>query len=147
MLKSLKNNKIISARKRGISPVEYIKEKAVAYKSVSSLDTTLFQNTNRPKLKRVKRKVINDRDISPALFEKLKAKCIKECSELKQKNIIEVLCKLNLSNVTIAKIVNDLVDGANATQGSIASMIRFLKTSQTSQKMAQELDKLLGDDL
>ena len=98
-------------------------------------------------MKRVKRKVINDRDISPALFEKLKAKCIKECSELKQNNIIEVLCKLNLSNVTIARIVNDLVDGANATQGSIASMIRFLKTSQTSQKMAQELDKLLGDDL
>ena len=147
MLKSLKNNKILSVRKKGISPAEYIREKAVAYQPASSLDTTLFQNTNRPKLKRVKRKVINDRDISPALFEKLKAKCIKECSELKQKNIIEVLCKLNLSNVTIARIVNDLVDGANATQGSIASMIRFLKTSQTSQKMAQELDKLLGDDL
>ena len=126
MLKSLKNNKILSVRKKGISPAEYIREKAVAYQPASSLDTTLFQNTNRPKLKRVKRKVINDRDISPALFEKLKAKCIKECSELKQKNIIEVLCKLNLSN---------------------ASMIRFLKTSQTSQKMAQELDKLLGDDL
>lgn len=140
MLKSLKNNKILSVRKREISPVE-------PTSSLDTLGTTLFQNTNRPKLKRVKRKVINDRDISPALFEKLKAKCIKECSELKQKNIIEVLCKLNLSNVTIAKIVNDLVDGANATQGSIASMIRFLKTSQTSQKMAQELDKLLGDDL
>lgn len=148
MLNTLKkNNKIISVRKRGISPIEYIKEKAEAYQPSPSLDTTLFQNTNRPKLKRVKRKVINDRDISPSLFEKLKAKCIKECSELKQKNIIEVLCKLNLSNVTIARIVNDLVDGANATQGSIASMIRFLKTSQTSQKMAQELDKLLGDDL
>lgn len=147
MLKSLKNNKILSVRKRGISPVEYIKEKAVAYQPASSLDTTLFQNTNRPKLKRVKRKIINDRDISPSLFEKLKNKCVKECKELKQKDIIEVLYKLNLSNVTIAKIVNDLIDGANATQGSIASMIRFLKTSQTSQKMAQELDKLLNYDL
>ena len=107
----------------------------------------VFKNTNRPKLKRVKRKIINDRDISPSLFEKLKNKCVKECGELKQKNIIEVLYKLNISNVTIARVINDLIKEANATQGSVASMIRFLKTSQTSQKMAQELDKLLEDDL
>lgn len=151
MLNTLKkNNKIISMRKRDGQDIYTNKGFALGNKtltSFSSSDTTLFKNTNRPKLKRVKRKIINDRDISPSLFEKLKNKCVKECKELKQKDIIEVLYKLNLSNVTIAKIVNDLVEGANATQGSIASMIRFLKTSQTSQKMAQELDKLLGDDL
>ena len=141
MLKRFNTTMLSSKRNEG-------KSSGVVCSSLSSsLDTTLFQNTNRPKLKRVKRKIINDRDISPSLFEKLKNKCVKECKELKQKDIIEVLYKLNLSNVTIAKIVNDLIDGANATQGSIASMIRFLKTSQTSQKMAQELDKLLEDDL
>lgn len=146
MLKRFKNNNITSMRK-GSNPIgEKVGRGICRYSShLDTVGTTLFQNTNRPKLKRVKRKIINDRDISPSLFEKLKTKCLKECKELKQKDIIEVLYKLNLSNVTIAKIVNDLVDGANATQGSIASMIRFLKTSQTSQKMAQELDRLLED--
>lgn len=142
MLKRFNTTMLNSKRSEG-------KSLGIVYASPSSdtLGTTLFKNTNRPKLKRVKRKIINDRDISPSLFEKLKNKCVKECKELKQKDIIEVLYKLNLSNVTIAKIVNDLIDDANATQGSIASMIRFLKTSQTSQKMAQELDNLLDEEL
>ena len=119
MLKKFNTTMLSSKRNEG-------KSSGVVFSSLStSSDTTLFRNTNRPKLKRTKRKIINDRDISPSLFEKLKKKCQMSCVELKQKNII----------------------GANATQGSVASMIRFLKTSQTSQKMAQELDKLLEDDL
>ena len=141
MLKRFNTTMLSSKRNEG-------KSSGVVYSSLSSsLDTTLFKTNVRPKLKRAKRKIINDRDISPSLFEKLKKKCQTSCVELKQKNIIEVLYKLNLSNVTIARVINDLVEGANATQGSVASMIRFLKTSQTSQKMAQELDKLLEDDL
>ena len=141
MLKKFNTTMLSSKRNEG-------KSSGVVFSSLStSSDTTLFRNTNRPKLKRTKRKIINDRDISPSLFEKLKKKCQMSCVELKQKNIIEVLYELNLSNVTIARVINDLVEGANATQGSVASMIRFLKTSQTSQKMAQELDKLLEDDL
>lgn len=141
MLKRFNTTMLSSKRNEG-------KSSGAVYSSLSpSLDTTLFKTNVRPKLKRTKRKIINDRDISPSLFEKLKKKCQTSCVELKQKNIIEVLYELNLSNVTIARVINDLVEGANATQGSVASMIRFLKTSQTSQKMAQELDKLLEDDL
>lgn len=140
MLKRFNTTMLNSKRSEG-------KSLGVVYSSLSTSDTTLFQNTNRPKLKRVKRKIINDRDISPSLFEKLKLRCKKECATLTQKNIIEVLYSLNISNITLARIINDLIPDAKATQGSVASMIRFLKTSQTSQKMAQELDKLLEDDL
>ena len=115
--------------------------------SVNASGTTLFRKEVRPKIKREKRKIINDRDISPSLFEKLKNKCKRECLTLSQKNIIELLYPLNISNITLAKIVNDLVEGANATQGSIASMIRFLKQSEKSVDMAKELEKLLEEDL
>lgn len=146
MLKSFKNNNIVSMRKRS-GDISIEGKGGVVYSSVSSLDTTLFKNANRPKLKRTKRKIINDRDISPSLFEKLKLKCKKECATLTQKNIIEVLYSLNISNITLARIINDLIPDAKATQGSIASMIRFIKTSQTSKNMANELDKLLDKEL
>ena len=145
MLKSFSNNKIYSMRKcnRDIS----IEGKGGRISSPPSSGTTLFRKEVRPKIKREKRKIINDRDISPSLFEKLKNKCKRECLTLSQKNIIELLYPLNISNITLAKIVNDLVEGANATQGSIASMIRFLKQSEKSVDMAKELEKLLEEYL
>lgn len=142
MLKTFKNNKIISMRKGNIS----IGEK-VDISSLSSADTTLFKKEVRPKLKREKRKVINDKDISPSLYEKLKLKCLSLGFELKQKDIIEVLYPLNISNITMARIINELVPDARATQGSVASMIRFLKQFKSSKQLANELDKMLDDML
>lgn len=112
-----------------------------------SADTTLFKKEVRPKLKREKRKVINDKDISPSLYEKLKLKCLSLGFELKQKDIIEVLYPLNISNITMARIINELVPDAKATQGSVASMIRFLKQFKSSKQLADELDKMLDDML
>lgn len=112
-----------------------------------STGTTLFRKEVPAKLKHVKRKVINDKDISPRLFSKLKLKCLSLGFELRQKDIIETLYPLNISNTTMARVINDLIPEAKATQGSVASMIRFLKASETSKKMADELDKLLEEEL
>lgn len=148
MLKTFKNNKIISMRKGNISN----EGKSGAWEilgnpSYSYPDTTPFKKEVRPKLKREKRKVINDKDISPSLYEKLKLKCLSLGFELKQKDIIEVLYPLNISNITMARIINELVPDAKATQGSVASMIRFLKQFKSSKQLADELYKMLDDML
>lgn len=149
MLKAFKNNKIISMRKGNISIREKVDVSSLSSADTSRLstDTTLFKKEVRPKLKREKRKVINDKDINPSLYEKLKLKCLSLGFELKQKDIIEVLYPLNISNITMARIINELVPDAKATQGSVASMIRFLKQFKSSKQLADELDKMLDDVL
>lgn len=148
MLKTFKNNKIISVRKGNISN----EGKSGAWEildnpSYSHPDTTLFKNKVRPKLKHKKRKIIMDKDITPTLFEKLKTKCVQNCKELTQKEIINFLYDLGISNITMARIINDLIENSNATQGSVASMIRFLKQFKSSKQLADELDKMLDDML
>lgn len=149
MLKSFKNNNIVSMRKREGKSEAWRVLGDPSYSYPSSLGTTPFKKEVRGFSSGVKRKVIFDKDISPAMFEKIKTKCTNGIAHrpLTQKDIIEFLYPLKLSNVTIAKVVNDLVEGANATQGSIASMIRFLKQSKKSVDMAKELEKLLEEDL
>lgn len=148
MLKSFKNNNIVSMRKRN-GDISIEGKGEVVYSSISSLGTTLFKKEVRRFSSRRKRKIINDKDISPSLYEKLKKKCINNIAHrpIKQRDIIEVLYDLNISNVTMARLINDLVEGARATQGSVASMIRFLKQADKSRAMANELDKLLEDEL
>lgn len=156
MLKSFKNNQIVSMCKGDISTGKKVDVSSLpsidtgrlsADTGRLSADTTLFRKEVRPKLKREKRKVINDKDINPSLYEKLKLKCLSLGFELKQKDIIEVLYPLNISNITMARIINELVPDAKATQGSVASMIRFLKQFKSSKQLADELDKMLDDVL
>ena len=111
--------------------------------SLPSSSTTLFKKDVRQNLKSVKRKIILDRDITPSIFEKLKKKCVQDAKELNQESIIDILYPLGISNITLAKVVNDLIPTAKATQGSIASMIRFIKNKDSSKKMAKELEQLL----
>ena len=111
-----------------------------------SVGTTLFKKEVRPKLKQTKRKIIMDRDITPTIFEKLKKKCVQDSYTLSQKSIIEVLYPLGISNITISRVINDLLPEAKSTQGSVASMIRFIKTQHSSKQMANELDRLLNSE-
>lgn len=142
MLKRFNTTMLSSKRNEG-------KSSGVVYSSLSTSDNTLFKKEVRRFSSQRKRKIINDRDISPSLYEKLKKKCLNNIAHrpIKQRDIIEVLYDLNISNVTLARIINDLVKGAKATQGSVASMIRFLKQSDKSKTMADALDKLLEDEL
>lgn len=111
-----------------------------------SVGTTLFKKDIRPKLKQTKRKIIMDRDITPAIFEKLKKKCVQDSYTLSQKSIIEILYPLGISNITISRVINELLPEAKSTQGSVASMIRFIKNQYSSKQMANELDRLLNSE-
>ena len=111
-----------------------------------SVGTTLFKKDVRQKLKQTKRKIIMDRDITPTIFEKLKKKCVQDSYTLSQKSIIEVLYPLGISNITISRVINELLPEAKSTQGSVASMIRFIKNQYSSKQMANELDRLLNSE-
>ena len=112
----------------------------------TSADTTLFKKDVRQKLKQTKRKIIMDRDITPTIFEKLKKKCVQDSYTLSQKSIIEILYPLGISNITISRVINELLPEAKSTQGSVASMIRFIKNQYSSKQMANELDRLLNSE-
>ena len=114
--------------------------------SSSSSGTTLFKKDVRQKLKQTKRKIIMDRDITPTIFEKLKKKCVQDSYTLSQKSIIEILYPLGISNITISRVINELLPEAKSTQGSVASMIRFIKNQYSSKQMANELDRLLNSE-
>ena len=96
-------------------------------------DTTLLEKDVRKNLKRAKRKVISDKEVTPRLFDLLIGKVyynVQNPDDIKQKDIIEILYDLNISNTTIARVINYLIPTAKATQGSVASMIRFLKVKE-----------------
>ncbi len=100
---------------------------------------------------RTRRQTISDSMITDEVFRKLIEKFIMSRDDIlniKQKDVIEFSLPLKLGNETIAKLVNALVDNANATAGSINQAIRAMTRSRTySQKMLDELmSKLEGGD-
>ena len=100
---------------------------------------------------RTRRQTISDSMITDEIFRKLIEKFIMSRDDIlniKQKDVIEFSLPLKLGNETIAKLVNALVDNANATAGSINQAIRAMTRSRTySQKMLDELmSKLEGGD-
>lgn len=70
-----------------------------------------------------------------------------DIQDIAQKDVVEFSLPLKLSNKTIARLINALVDGANATAGSVNQLIRFKnKQNDKNQKMLSELmAKLQGE--
>lgn len=77
-----------------------------------------------------RRKTIDDKLITNDIFDKIVAKVLDKFDniyDLKQSHLLPILLDMNLSNKTIARVINYLLSGANATEGSIASLIRANK--------------------
>lgn len=110
-------------------------------------DTTLLKTDVRENLKRGKRKVIPDKLITPQVFDLLVTKVyssVDNIYQIKQKDIIEVLKPMHISNKTMARVINTMVPYARATQGSVASMMKFLeRTSKEGQR--QLVDALVKE--
>lgn len=70
-----------------------------------------------------------------------------DIQDIAQKDVVEFSLPLKLSNKTIARLINALIDGANATAGSVNQLIRFKnKQNDKNQKMLSELmAKLQGE--
>ena len=103
----------------------------------TSLDTTLSKMHVRQNLKRAKRKVIDDKLITPQVFDLLTTKVyasVENIYNIKQKEVIDILRPMHISNKTIARVINSVVPYARATQGSVASMIRFLDNQKKSEQ-------------
>lgn len=94
-----------------------------------------------------KRIVIEDSRITKDIYDKLVDKVIGDTGKLydiTQREVIDVLLPLKISNKTIARIVNDLVPDLKATPNSIAQMINNKKNSKQDKLLDElllELDK------
>lgn len=94
-----------------------------------------------------RRKVIPDSMITEDVYsELLSFVCVKldKVEKPTQGNIIDLLIPLKICNATIAKIVNDVIPNAKATQGSIASLIKSRKTSKS---LVDELLNKIEEDV
>lgn len=82
-----------------------------------------------------RRKVIRDDLLTVKDYHKLidivYNKLTERDLELTQQNIISILRPVNVSNATIARVINSLIHGAKATRGSVASQINFMKRKRT----------------
>ena len=93
-----------------------------------------------------KRKVISDKMISEELYAKalynLCSKLERDNIEVTQHNIIKILLPMKFSNTMIAVFINDLIPEANATRGSIATQINYLKRKRNETEMLlDEIEK------
>lgn len=61
----------------------------------------------------------------------------------KQKDIVKALMNTNLSYATIARVVNKMLPSSKATRGSIAQMVRLIKSQGTIER--ELLDELRKD--
>lgn len=93
-----------------------------------------------------KRKVISDKIINEELYAKalynLCSKLERDNIEVTQHNIINILLPMKFSNTMIAVFINDLIPEANATRGSVATQINYLKRKRNETEMLlDEIEK------
>lgn len=93
-----------------------------------------------------KRKVISDKMINEELYAKalynLCSKLERDNIEVTQHNIIKILLPMKFSNTMIAVFINDLIPEANATRGSVATQINYLKRKRNETEMLlDEIEK------
>ena len=86
-----------------------------------------------------KRRVISDSMINEELYAKalynLCSKLERDNIEVTQHNIIKILLPMKFSNTMIAIFINDLIPEANATRGSVATQINYLKRKRNATEM------------
>lgn len=93
-----------------------------------------------------KRRVIPDKIINEELYAKalynLCSKLERDNIEVTQHNIIKILLPMKFSNTMIAIFINDLIPEANATRGSVATQINYLKRKRNETEMLlDEIEK------
>lgn len=99
--------------------------------------------------KTTRRKVIPDEMITDEIFEKLLMKVLSEVEDIddiKQIDVVHSLVPLKICNTTIAKVINVLNPKQKATQGSVASVIRYYKKRKSNNTMLDELMAELDKD-
>ena len=93
-----------------------------------------------------KRRVIPDKIINEELYAKalysLCSKLERDNIEVTQHNIIKILLPMKFSNTMIAIFINDLIPEANATRGSVATQINYLKRKRNATEiLLDEIEK------
>lgn len=51
--------------------------------------------------------------------------------DVSKKDVIKILMKTKLSNATMARVVNQIFPSAQCTKGSVASMIKHIRTQES----------------
>ena len=110
--------------------------------------TKIYSFTNEGKVeakqqkKGKRRSSISDALITDAVLNKIVSKMFEKVTDIydiKQSELVDKLLPLGLSYKTIARVVNEMCTGAQATEGSIKTLVAYKK------KKATMLDNLLKD--
>ncbi len=94
-----------------------------------------------------RRQTISDSLIDTETFYKLlnyTLTKVKDVNAVTQTEIVNILLPKKLSNITIAKVINVLLPEARATKGSIASLIKHIRSKNS---LLDELLQDIGSDI
>lgn len=81
-----------------------------------------------------RRQTISDNLITTEIQDKIIAKVyekVEDVYNVSQVEIVSIMLDMKLANETIAKIVNKILPNARATKGSIASLIKHIRSSSS----------------
>lgn len=95
---------------------------------------------------KTRRKTYPDGLISSKIIDKLIDKVfdsVESPYDNTQKNVVQLLLPMGFSNKIIAKVINATVVDSNATAGSVAMIVRRLRTEN---KIQSKLLKQLGEE-
>lgn len=96
----------------------------------------------------MKRSTIPHSMITEEVYSKLVDKVldtVPDIYDIKQRDIIEVLYPLGVSNATLSMIINDLIPTIHTTPRSVASMIYSMKNSKRKNLLNDLIDYLDKD--
>lgn len=77
-----------------------------------------------------RRQTISDKYLTPEIINRLIEKVyanVNDAYDIKQKEVVNILVPLKISNATIALIINTVIPTAKATAGSVATLIRNIR--------------------
>lgn len=97
-------------------------------------------------MNKTRRKTLSDTQITDELISKIANKVMQEVhadGNITQGLMIDCMLPMNLSNATMARVINYILDIDSSTAGSVASIIRSRKGSS---EMLIELLQLLEED-
>lgn len=99
--------------------------------------------------KEMKRSTIPHTMITDEVYSRLVDEVINnvpDVYDIKQRDVIEILYPLGISNTTLSTIINDLVPDIHTTPRSVASMIYSMKNSKRK-NMLNDLISYLDKDI
>ena len=113
---------------------------------MDTLEKTTNNNNNMTRRKTISDALITD-DAIVSIVNMVFSK-VDNPNNITQKDVVKLLLKTKLSNKTMARVVNLILPNSKATEGSIASLVKYIRNQDIDMDaLLSEIEKdIMADD-